>query len=150
MATKSPRSTTSPRRSAPHATDCRMTRSLKPTLLDLREDAATSDLDLRVIVRRGLAHLRGAVPTIDDAGRSEAVAWRAAGATRVRELLGCWGRPDRGEPSRNEHPSVAGAVADVRLVPDRGGGADAPVQSGGTFGPSNAAQTALPRNGSVS
>lgn len=32
MATKSPRSTTSPRRSAPHATDCRMTtRSLKPS-----------------------------------------------------------------------------------------------------------------------
>lgn len=56
-------------------------------LRELREDAATSDLDLRVTVRNGVVHLRGVVQTVDDAENSEAVASRVAGVTGVRELL---------------------------------------------------------------
>jgi osmotically-inducible protein OsmY len=54
---------------------------------ELREDSATSDLDIQVHVRDGMVHLRGKVMTIDDAENAEAVASRVPGVKEVRELL---------------------------------------------------------------
>jgi osmotically-inducible protein OsmY len=56
-------------------------------LRELKEDAATSDLDVHVTVRNGVVHLRGSVPTIDDAENTETVASRVAGVARVTEML---------------------------------------------------------------
>jgi len=54
---------------------------------ELREDAATTALDLAVLVRRGVAHLRGRVPDLVDAENAEAVAARVPGVVEVVEEL---------------------------------------------------------------
>jgi osmotically-inducible protein OsmY len=51
---------------------------------ELREDASTTDLRIRVIVRRGVVHLRGAVPALQDAENAEAVASSVPG---IREVI---------------------------------------------------------------
>ena len=51
---------------------------------ELREDAATTDLDLIAYVRRGVVHLRGKVATVQDAESAEEVASRVEG---VREVV---------------------------------------------------------------
>ncbi|HEY2593780.1 MAG TPA: BON domain-containing protein [Chloroflexota bacterium] len=56
-------------------------------LRELAEDAATTDLNIRVIVRQGVAHLRGEVPDLDDADNAEAVASRVPGVREVVEEL---------------------------------------------------------------
>lgn len=56
-------------------------------LRELREDAATTDLDVRVTVREGVAHLHGQVPTLDDAESAEEVAARVPGVKEVVEEL---------------------------------------------------------------
>lgn len=53
----------------------------------LRTDAATIDLVIEVIVRNGIAHLRGQVPTLDDAEAAEEVAGRVPTVREVREEL---------------------------------------------------------------
>jgi osmotically-inducible protein OsmY len=53
----------------------------------LREDAATADLDILVAVRHGVAHLRGRVADLDDAENAEAVAARVPGVREVVEEL---------------------------------------------------------------
>jgi osmotically-inducible protein OsmY len=54
---------------------------------ELAEDAATTDLDIYVAVRRGVAHLRGRVADLDDADNAEAVAARVPGVRDVIEEL---------------------------------------------------------------
>ena len=54
---------------------------------ELREDAATTDLQIVVAVRRGVAHLRGRVPGLEDADNAEAVAARVPGVREVVEEL---------------------------------------------------------------
>jgi len=53
----------------------------------LREDAATAALSIEVIVRNGIAHLRGTVEGLEDADNAEAVAARVPGVRDVREEL---------------------------------------------------------------
>jgi hyperosmotically inducible protein len=59
----------------------------RDVLRELREDALTTDLVLRVVTRDGVVHLRGEVPTLEDAENAEAVAARVAGVKEVREDL---------------------------------------------------------------
>jgi osmotically-inducible protein OsmY len=54
---------------------------------ELREDAATSGLEIYVQVRRGRVLLRGAVPSLDDAENAEEVASRVEGVNEVVEEL---------------------------------------------------------------
>ena len=54
---------------------------------ELREDAATTDLRVRVVVRRGVAHIRGTVSTLEDAECAESVAARVPGVVDVAEEL---------------------------------------------------------------
>ena len=54
---------------------------------ELREDAATTDLAVRVIVRDGVAHLHGSVPGIEDADAADEVTARVTGVREVREEL---------------------------------------------------------------
>jgi osmotically-inducible protein OsmY len=54
---------------------------------ELREDAATTDLQILVAVRRGVAHLRGRVSGPEDAENAEAVAARVPGIREVVEEL---------------------------------------------------------------
>jgi osmotically-inducible protein OsmY len=54
---------------------------------ELREDALTTDLQVRVLLRRGVVHLRGRVPTLDDAESAEEVAGRVPGIREVVEEL---------------------------------------------------------------
>ena len=54
---------------------------------ELREDAATTDLRLDVLVREGVVYLRGEVPDIEDADNAEEVASRVPGVKEVREQL---------------------------------------------------------------
>ena len=54
---------------------------------ELREDAATTDLEVRVVVRNGVVHLHGAVPDLVDADAAEEVASRVTGVREVREEL---------------------------------------------------------------
>jgi len=54
-------------------------------LRELREDAATTDLHLHVVVRNGVAHLRGVVAGLEDAENAEAVAARIPGIVEVVE-----------------------------------------------------------------
>lgn len=54
---------------------------------ELAEDAATTDLRIRVRVTNGIVHLRGLVPTIDDAESAEEVARRVHGVVDVDEGL---------------------------------------------------------------
>jgi osmotically-inducible protein OsmY len=58
---------------------------------ELREDAGTNALSIHVSVRHGVVHLRGVVPTLDDAENAEEVAWRVSGVVDVREALGLLG-----------------------------------------------------------
>ncbi len=53
----------------------------------LRQDAATTDLQIHVSVRRGVARLRGTVPSLDDAENAEAVAGQVPGVEEVIEEL---------------------------------------------------------------
>jgi len=53
----------------------------------LRTDAATADLVIEVVVRNGIVHLRGMVPTLDDAEAVEEVAGRVPTIVEVREEL---------------------------------------------------------------
>lgn len=54
---------------------------------ELREDAATTDLQIHVSVERGVAELRGSVNSLDDAENAEAVANRVPGVVEVKENL---------------------------------------------------------------
>jgi osmotically-inducible protein OsmY len=54
---------------------------------ELREDAATADLQIHVSVERGVAELRGTVASLDDAENAEAVAGRVPGVVEVKENL---------------------------------------------------------------
>jgi osmotically-inducible protein OsmY len=54
---------------------------------ELEEDSATTDLEIFVTVRNGVAHLRGRVPYLDDADNAEAVAARVQGIVDVEEEL---------------------------------------------------------------
>jgi osmotically-inducible protein OsmY len=54
---------------------------------ELRADASTTDLDVRVVVRQGVAHLIGRVPTMEDAENAESVAYRVPGVREVIEDL---------------------------------------------------------------
>jgi osmotically-inducible protein OsmY len=54
---------------------------------ELREDALTTDLSIRVAVRNGVARLRGSVPSLDDAENAEEVAGRVPGVREVVEEL---------------------------------------------------------------
>ncbi|MBK6661891.1 MAG: BON domain-containing protein [Thermoflexaceae bacterium] len=54
---------------------------------ELREDSATTALDVDVDVYRGIARLRGLVQDLDDAENAEEVAARVPGVIEVREEL---------------------------------------------------------------
>jgi osmotically-inducible protein OsmY len=54
---------------------------------ELAEDAATTDLQIVVVVRNGVAHLRGQVEDLDDADNAESVAARVPGIREVVEEL---------------------------------------------------------------
>jgi osmotically-inducible protein OsmY len=54
---------------------------------ELAEDSATTELNILVAVRRGVAHLRGEVPDLDDADNAESVAGRVPGIREVVEEL---------------------------------------------------------------
>ncbi|MBI2323152.1 MAG: BON domain-containing protein [Chloroflexi bacterium] len=54
---------------------------------ELREDALTTDFEIRVYVQRGVVHLRGTVPSVEDALNAEEVAARVPGVVEVREEL---------------------------------------------------------------
>ena len=54
---------------------------------ELAEDSATTNLDIYVAVRNGVAHLRGRVADLDDADNVEAVAARVPGVRDVVEEL---------------------------------------------------------------
>lgn len=56
-------------------------------LRELREDALTTDLVIQVVTRHGVVHLRGEVPSLEDAENAEAVASRVDGVKEVREEL---------------------------------------------------------------
>jgi osmotically-inducible protein OsmY len=56
-------------------------------LRELRQDAMTTELLVRVTVKRGVATLTGEVPSLDDAEQAEAVAARVPGVQNVREEL---------------------------------------------------------------
>jgi osmotically-inducible protein OsmY len=56
-------------------------------LAELREDATTTDLSLRVETRNGIVFLRGEVSSPEDADNAEAVAGRVAGVIEVRDDL---------------------------------------------------------------
>jgi hypothetical protein len=53
----------------------------------LRQDAATTDLQVDVIVEDGIARLYGAVPGLEDVDNAEAVAGRVEGVVEVMEEL---------------------------------------------------------------
>lgn len=55
--------------------------------LALKEDAGTCDLPIFVIVRQGIVHLRGIVPSLADAELAEEVAARVPGVVDVEEEL---------------------------------------------------------------
>jgi osmotically-inducible protein OsmY len=54
---------------------------------ELAEDSATTDLHVVVVVRNGVAHLRGQVADLDDADNAESVAARVPGVREVVEEL---------------------------------------------------------------
>ncbi|HET8567807.1 MAG TPA: BON domain-containing protein [Candidatus Limnocylindria bacterium] len=54
---------------------------------ELREDAATTDLDIEVAVRDGVAYLRGRVSGPEDADSAEEVAGRVGGLAEVVDQL---------------------------------------------------------------
>jgi osmotically-inducible protein OsmY len=54
---------------------------------ELAEDSATTDLNIYVAVRNGVAHLRGQVADMDDADNAESVAARVPGVREVVEEL---------------------------------------------------------------
>jgi osmotically-inducible protein OsmY len=56
-------------------------------LRELREDAATTALQIDVAVARGVARLRGRVPDVIDAENAEEVAARVPGVVEVVEEL---------------------------------------------------------------
>ena len=49
---------------------------------ELREDAATTDLDINVHVRNGVVHLRSRVPNLVDSDNAEAVAYLSPASLR--------------------------------------------------------------------
>ncbi len=53
----------------------------------LRRDATTTSLEIEVLVRDGVAHLRGRVSDLDDAENAESVASRVPGVREVMEEL---------------------------------------------------------------
>lgn len=55
--------------------------------LALRQDAGTADLRIRVVVRNGVAYLRGTVGSLDDVELAEGVAGLVAGVDEVQEEL---------------------------------------------------------------
>ena len=54
---------------------------------ELREDASTTNLRIQVVVRQGVARLRGTVGDLDDTENAEAVASRVPGVREVVEEL---------------------------------------------------------------
>src|SRR5438105_3153657 len=63
------------------------TAEMAETRRELAEDAATTDLEIVVAVRQGVAHLRGRVSDLDDADNAESVAARVPGIREVVEEL---------------------------------------------------------------
>jgi osmotically-inducible protein OsmY len=59
----------------------------RDVLYELRRDALTTDLQIKVEVHGGIVTLRGSVPTLDDAENAEAVASEVRGVREVREEL---------------------------------------------------------------
>jgi osmotically-inducible protein OsmY len=59
---------------------------------ELREDAATTDLKIEVLVRRGIVYLLGPVDGPEDAEQAEEVAGRVPGAREVIDLLQIGGK----------------------------------------------------------
>lgn len=60
---------------------------------ELREDALTTDLGVAVEVEMGVARLRGAVPSAQDADSAEAVAGRVPGVREVVDEMGIAPQP---------------------------------------------------------
>ena len=58
---------------------------------ELREDASTTTLEIEVVVRSGVAHLRGSVPFLEDAEAAEEVASRVTGVRTVVDDLNTTG-----------------------------------------------------------
>jgi osmotically-inducible protein OsmY len=56
-------------------------------LRELREDALTTELQVRVLVRKGVAHLRGRVADVEEAEAAEEIAGRVPGVVEVIEEL---------------------------------------------------------------
>ena len=56
-------------------------------LTELREDALTTDLQIHVHVRNGIAHLRGRVADVDETEAAEEVARRVPGLEDIVEEL---------------------------------------------------------------
>lgn len=56
-------------------------------LQDLREEALTTDLRIRVAVHHGVVYLRGSVPSLEDAEAAEEVAARVEGVAEVVDEL---------------------------------------------------------------
>jgi osmotically-inducible protein OsmY len=54
---------------------------------ELREDALTTDLPIRIVVRAGVVSLRGVVPSLELAEAAEEVAARVEGVTEVVDEL---------------------------------------------------------------
>ncbi|HEX8967447.1 MAG TPA: BON domain-containing protein [Chloroflexota bacterium] len=54
---------------------------------ELNEDGATTGLSLEVFVRRGVVHLRGRVPGMEDVDNAESVAARVPGVVEVLDEL---------------------------------------------------------------
>ena len=52
---------------------------------EIHEDAETTDLNVEVEVERGVVHLRGVVPSLEDAEAAEAIASRVPGVREVSE-----------------------------------------------------------------
>ncbi len=56
-------------------------------LRELREDATTTDLRIRVAANQGVVYLRGTVPTVEDSDNAESVASNVPGVREVIEQL---------------------------------------------------------------
>ena len=58
---------------------------------EIQENAETTDLRVDVTVEEGVAHLRGTVPSLEDAEAAEAVAAQVPGVREVSEELNMQG-----------------------------------------------------------
>lgn len=73
---------------------------------ELHEDALTTDLNVQIFVRNRVAHLRGVVPTLEDAENAEAVAERVPGVREVIEELDIGSPPLQGTEGEQPRSQV--------------------------------------------